>query len=66
MPDEFAREVSDYGQEIASRIYSRYQSILDVSNAVDFDDLLLKTFILLYLFTYFRPLGELWSSQEPE
>ncbi|MCL0031662.1 UvrD-helicase domain-containing protein, partial [Dehalococcoidia bacterium] len=46
MPDEFAREVSDYGQEIASRIYSRYQSILDVSNAVDFDDLLLKTFIL--------------------
>ena len=42
-PENFANQVSDYGEEIISRIYSRYQGIIENSNAVDFDDLLLKT-----------------------
>jgi len=42
-PENFANQISDYGEEIISRIYSRYQIIIENSNGVDFDDLLLKT-----------------------
>ncbi len=32
-----------YWQEVASRVYARYQELLTVNNALDFDDLLMKT-----------------------
>ncbi len=37
----------DYFSRCLSRIYKNYQAILDKHNAVDFDDLLLKTALLL-------------------
>ena len=43
-PEKFSNEVTNFSEEIISRIFSRYQDILLKSNAVDFDDLLLKTF----------------------
>ena len=45
-PEKFSNEVTNFSEEIISRIFSRYQDILLKSNAVDFDDLLLKTFHL--------------------
>lgn len=42
-PDEYAQHADSYFEEIVSRVYRRYQSILDQSGAVDFDDLLMKT-----------------------
>lgn len=44
-PREMPR--SDYRAEIAARIYERYQNILVDNNAVDFDDLLMQTVVLL-------------------
>ncbi|MBM3926114.1 MAG: AAA family ATPase [SAR202 cluster bacterium] len=38
---------SNYFEEIAARIYARYEELLTSNNAVDFDDLLLKTVHLL-------------------
>ncbi|RME43227.1 MAG: AAA family ATPase, partial [Caldilineae bacterium] len=40
-PDRFRTD--DYWSEIASRVYSRYQEVLQANNAMDFDDLLMKT-----------------------
>jgi len=37
---------SSYFEEIAGRVYTRYQDALQVNNAVDFDDLLLKSVLL--------------------
>ena len=39
----YARSVSDYFQEIVSRAYERYQELLHENNALDFDDLLMRT-----------------------
>ncbi len=38
-----AQGVDSYFEEIVQRVYQRYQSLLDQSDAVDFDDILLKT-----------------------
>jgi len=42
-PRQFAAIVADYFQEITSRVYLRYQDILEESGALDFDDILVKT-----------------------
>ena len=42
-PQTYARAVSDYFQEVVSRAYARYQDLLDENNALDFDDLLVRT-----------------------
>jgi DNA helicase II / ATP-dependent DNA helicase PcrA len=44
-PDDF--QALDYREEIAQRVYQRYQSILLDNNALDFDDLLMQTVLLL-------------------
>ncbi|MSP79009.1 MAG: AAA family ATPase [Dehalococcoidia bacterium] len=45
-PEGYAsRAVSQY-EQMVGRIYKRYQQLLERSQAVDFDDLLLKTYIL--------------------
>ncbi len=38
---------TSYFEEIASRVYRRYQEALHASNAMDFDDLLMRTVLLL-------------------
>jgi DNA helicase-2/ATP-dependent DNA helicase PcrA len=45
LPEEFS--VNNYLDEVVKRVYIRYQELLLVSNAVDFDDLLLWTAYLL-------------------
>ena len=39
----YKKKSNSYFEEIVSRVYSRYDEILENSNACDFDDLLLKT-----------------------
>ncbi len=41
--EAYAHLVRDYFQEVVSRVYERYQEALEENNAVDFDDLLMKT-----------------------
>jgi len=41
-PRQFAAVVADYFQEVTSRVYLRYHDLLEESNALDFDDILLK------------------------
>lgn len=38
---------SSYFEEVAGRVYSRYQKALRINNAMDFDDLLMHTALLL-------------------
>jgi DNA helicase-2/ATP-dependent DNA helicase PcrA len=45
LPDRLV--VSSYRDEVVKRVYERYQQMLITNNAVDFDDLLLYTAILL-------------------
>lgn len=40
-------EARTYWEEVAGRIYARYQEILRENNALDFDDLLMETVLLL-------------------
>jgi DNA helicase-2/ATP-dependent DNA helicase PcrA len=42
-PEDYAQRVSSYFEEIALRVYQRYQQLLSQGQAVDFDDLLMKT-----------------------
>jgi DNA helicase-2/ATP-dependent DNA helicase PcrA len=42
-PEDYAQRVSSYFEEIALRVYQRYQELLNQGQAVDFDDLLMKT-----------------------
>lgn len=43
-PEEFAKDAyGDYGQEQIAKVYKAYQAQLRQNNALDFDDLLLKT-----------------------
>lgn len=42
-PEEYAKRVSSYFEEVIYRVYQRYQQLLGQSQAVDFDDLLMKT-----------------------
>jgi DNA helicase-2/ATP-dependent DNA helicase PcrA len=41
-PEDYAKRVSSYFEEIVHRVYQRYQQLLSQSQAVDFDDLLMK------------------------
>ncbi len=43
----FTMRTASYFDEVVGRVYQRYESLLGQSNAVDFDDLLLKAFLLL-------------------
>ena len=43
----FTMRTASYFDEVVGRIYHRYESLLAQSNAVDFDDLLLRAFLLL-------------------
>jgi DNA helicase-2/ATP-dependent DNA helicase PcrA len=42
-PEDYAEQVSSYFEEIVHRVYQRYQQLLSQGQAVDFDDLLMKT-----------------------
>jgi DNA helicase-2/ATP-dependent DNA helicase PcrA len=42
-PKDYAQWVNSYFEEIVSRVYQRYQESLSQGQAVDFDDLLMKT-----------------------
>jgi len=42
-PSEYAKSTRSYFEEVAGRVYERYQELLAESNALDFDDLLMKT-----------------------
>ena len=42
-PDDYARRVGSYFEEIVHRVYQRYQELLGQGQAVDFDDLLMRT-----------------------
>src|SRR5690606_17394178 len=44
-PDEY--QAHTYFEEIAGRVYARYQEALKANNAMDFDDLLTRTALLL-------------------
>ena len=41
-PQDYAQHTRSYFEEVAGRVYERYQKLLDESNALDFDDLLMK------------------------
>ena len=45
-PEEFVKIERNYFDEVVSRVYENYQRILEESNALDFDDLLMKTVLL--------------------
>ncbi|HUF53696.1 MAG TPA: UvrD-helicase domain-containing protein [Dehalococcoidia bacterium] len=45
-PQQFAALVGDYFQEVTSRVYNRYQDLLEESGALDFDDILQKVVVL--------------------
>ena len=42
-PKEYEAEASDWGQRIVAQVYAEYQQRLRKNNALDFDDLLVKT-----------------------
>ncbi len=41
-PQDYAQRSRSYFNEVAGRVYERYQQLLTESNALDFDDLLMK------------------------
>lgn len=45
-PAEFVKTERNYFDEVVSRVYENYQRMLEESNALDFDDLLMKTVLL--------------------
>ena len=45
-PTEFAARVNKYFEEVAARVYARYEDLLRKNNAADFDDLILLTYQL--------------------
>lgn len=47
MPAEFLKTAETYREEIAGRVYEKYQEALSRANSADFDDLLLKSLQLL-------------------
>ena len=46
-PEAFASSTDTYREEVAARVYERYEAALKAANSVDFDDLLLKVFLVL-------------------
>jgi len=47
-PEDYAQWVNSYFEEIVHRVYQRYQELLSRGQAVDFDDLLMKTVQLFH------------------
>ncbi|HKS68849.1 MAG TPA: UvrD-helicase domain-containing protein, partial [Ktedonobacterales bacterium] len=45
-PREFSERVNKYFEEVAARVYARYEELLRENNAADFDDLILLTYQL--------------------
>ena len=45
-PAQFAESVNKYFEEVAARVYKRYEDLLRANNAADFDDLILLTYQL--------------------
>jgi DNA helicase-2/ATP-dependent DNA helicase PcrA len=45
-PLQFAERVNKYFEEVAARVYKRYEELLRRNNAADFDDLILLTYQL--------------------
>jgi DNA helicase II / ATP-dependent DNA helicase PcrA len=45
-PVQFAERVNKYFEEVAARVYKRYEELLRQNNAADFDDLILLTYQL--------------------
>ncbi len=43
----YSARTASYFEEVAGRVYERYESLMNQSAAADFDDLLLKTYTLL-------------------
>jgi DNA helicase-2/ATP-dependent DNA helicase PcrA len=50
-PEVFSDRVDTYFGEVASRVYFRYMDVLQESNALDFDDLLMQTVLMLQRYT---------------
>jgi DNA helicase II / ATP-dependent DNA helicase PcrA len=48
-PNDYSKRGRSYFDEIAGRVYEQYQQRLKDSNALDFDDLLMKTVLLFRL-----------------
>ncbi|NQW19182.1 MAG: UvrD-helicase domain-containing protein [Chloroflexi bacterium] len=46
-PAQLSKRTETYRDEVAARVYEAYEGALHRANAVDFDDLLLKTYMLL-------------------
>jgi len=46
-PEAFGKRVNTYFEEIAARVYRRYQAMLAENSALDFDDIIMKTVELL-------------------
>ncbi|MFC1966364.1 ATP-dependent helicase [Chloroflexota bacterium] len=42
-PGDYIQHSRSYFEEVVGRVYERYQQLLEESNALDFDDLLMKT-----------------------
>ncbi len=42
-PQEYIKSTHSYFEEVVGRVYERYQELLEENNALDFDDLLMKT-----------------------
>ncbi len=42
-PSQYAEKTRSYFEEVAQRVYERYQQLLNQTHTVDFDDLLMKT-----------------------
>jgi len=45
-PAAYVQGVRSYFEEVVSRVYERYQALLGECNALDFDDLLMRTVVL--------------------
>jgi DNA helicase-2/ATP-dependent DNA helicase PcrA len=45
-PSDYLQKGRSYFEEVTQRVYERYQQLLTDSNALDFDDLLMKTVLL--------------------
>jgi DNA helicase-2/ATP-dependent DNA helicase PcrA len=45
-PAAYAQGVRSYFEEVVARVYERYQALLGECNALDFDDLLMRTVVL--------------------
>lgn len=49
-PEKYAGMANGYMQDIAAKIYPKYQEVLKRNNALDFDDLLMQTVVLFQKF----------------